>query len=82
MVIQWAALIALLPTVWGKDKPPLSTSIFTGMLMLALSLIFATLHFWSSTISAFSVGGVWLFIGFQKYRMDRQVKAVSQVHEK
>lgn len=78
MVIQWAALIALLPTVWSKDKPPLSTSLFTGGLMLALALIFSTLSFWSSTISAFSVGVLWLFIGFQKYQIDKQRSMVTE----
>lgn len=74
MIIQWAALIALLPTVWSKDKPPLFTSIFTGGLMIALSLIFYTLHFWSSTISSLSVGVLWLIIGVQKYRADRKLR--------
>jgi len=70
-IIQWAALIALLPTLWSKDKPPLFTSIFTGILMIALSIIFSTLHFWSSTVSAFSVGLVWFIIGLQKYLQGR-----------
>lgn len=71
MIVQWAALVALLPTLWSKDKPPILTSIFTGTLLVALGFIFSTLHFWSSMISSLAVGIIWLVIGFQKYRIDK-----------
>lgn len=69
MVIQWAFFLALLPTVWSKDKPPLSTSVVTSLLLLALAFIFSTLHFWNSMASTLFVALAWVIIGFQKYRI-------------
>jgi len=72
-LVQWTAIIALLPSVRGVDKPALSTSIMTGTLLLILGMTFATLFLFSSAISSFLVGGVWFILAIQKYRMDKKV---------
>ncbi len=51
-LVQWGSAIALLPTIINvAGKPPLLTSMTTGVLLLILSATFSTLQLWSSTIS-------------------------------
>lgn len=71
---QWIFLIALLPSIFGKDKPALATSILTGIVLAILAFTYATLSLWISTISAVLVSGAWLTLAVQKYKIDKVAK--------
>jgi len=76
-IIQWSFFFALLPTIWSAHKPPLFTSMFTGSLILALAVIFATLHLWSSAASSLLVGGAWFVVGAQTLRAHKRARDSS-----
>ena len=60
--------VALIPTVTGKSKPELSTSIMTAIILFLFGLTFATLSLWFSAVSI-SVGGtIWTILAFQRLR--------------
>ena len=67
---QWVFLLALLPSIFGKDKPALATSILTGVVLAVLAFAYATLMLWISTLSAILVSLGWFTLAAQKYRMD------------
>lgn len=67
---QWFFLIALLPSIFGKDKPALATSILTGTVLAVLAFTYATLSLWVSTISGILVSSAWFILAVQKYRMN------------
>lgn len=66
---QWVFLLALLPSIFGKDKPALATSIATSVVLAVLAFTYATLSLWVSTISGILVSSAWLVLAVQKYRM-------------
>jgi hypothetical protein len=65
---QWIFIIALLPSVFGKDKPALSTSLLTGAVLSVFALTFVTLSLWVSAVSTELTSFTWLLLAFQKYR--------------
>ncbi len=71
---QWIFLLALLPSIFGKDKPALTTSIVTGIVLAVLAFAYATLALWISTISALLVSSAWLTLAVQKYRVNMHKK--------
>jgi len=65
---QWIFIIALLPSVFGKDKPALSTSLLTGAVLSVFALTFVTLSLWVSAVSTELTSFTWFLLAFQKYR--------------
>ncbi len=65
---NWFFLVALIPTIrHPTDKPPLLSSVSTGLMVMVVATTFGTLQLWSSAISALTLGVAWLYIGFQKW---------------
>jgi len=71
---QWVFLLALLPSILGKDKPALTTSIATSVVLAVLAFTYATLSLWISTISATLVSSAWLTLAVQKQRINMHKK--------
>ena len=69
---QWIFILALLPSVLGKDKPAFATSLTTGIVLAVFAFTFSTLSFWASAISTGCVSLVWFVLAYQKYRLDRK----------
>ncbi|TSD05305.1 MAG: hypothetical protein Greene07147_626 [Parcubacteria group bacterium Greene0714_7] len=65
---QYIFVIALLPSVFGKDKPALSSSLLTGTVLGVFSVVYATLGLWSSTVASILVTATWLLLAWQQYR--------------
>ena len=63
----WIFIIALIPTIRGRGKPPLSTSVPTGLVLIVYVFTFATLNLWYSVISTGILGILWLYLGWQKH---------------
>lgn len=74
---QWVFLLALLPSIFGKDKPALATSILTGVVLAVFAVTFATLSFWTSAISSIIVSGAWFMLAAQKYRINKHGKIAN-----
>lgn len=59
---------ALLPTLWGKEKPPLLTSIPTATMQIVLAITFATLGLWFAAVTGFILGVEWWWLVIQRAR--------------
>ena len=64
---QWVFIIALLPSILGKDKPALSTSVMTSVVLVAFAVSFATLSLWISAVSTACSAAAWVILGIQKH---------------
>lgn len=71
-VLQWVFILALLPTVFhATQKPPVSTSLLSGIGLLVLSATYSTLDLWVSTFSSFLLGTIWILVAWQRYRLSK-----------
>lgn len=68
MVAQIVFSMALLPSIFSKNKPALASSLVTGTFVLIIAFAFATLSLWLSTITSVINGTMWLILAFQKIR--------------
>ncbi len=64
---SWIFIAALFPSLLGKDKPPISTSVLTGGVLLVYTLVYFSLHLWLSMASTGVLAVAWLALGVQKY---------------
>lgn len=71
---QWIFLLALLPSILGKDKPAFATSILTAVILVVFAVTYATLALWVSTVTTLLVSGAWLTLAVQKHGMNRREK--------
>ena len=69
--------IALVPTVLGKEKPAISTSLLTGSVLLIYAFVYATFSLWFSAISVMITGILWLTLLVKKYRQIKQVETLK-----
>ncbi len=63
---QWFFALALIPMLRSEAKPPLATSIPTGLALLVFAGTFLTLDLWHSALSSAVVGAMWLVIAGQR----------------
>jgi len=60
--------IALIPSVLGKEKPAISTSLSTGITLMIFAFAQATLFLWFACIASILAGFLWLTLAVQKIR--------------
>ncbi|MDF2460727.1 MAG: hypothetical protein K0S68_130 [Candidatus Saccharibacteria bacterium] len=60
--------VALIPSVLGKDKPALATSLSTGLVLVVFCFTYASLSLWFSAISVLATASMWLIMAWQKYK--------------
>lgn len=70
----WVILIALLQSVFSKDKPDIKTSIMTGTVLVAFALSYATLGLATSAVSTSLIAATWYVLAFQKFLINRRSK--------
>src|SRR5689334_10454785 len=58
-------IVALLPTVFSQNKPPISTSLITGFTLGIFAVSFGSLDLWYSCITESIVAILWLVIAAQ-----------------
>lgn len=61
-------IIALLPTVFDKQKPAVSTSAVTASVLIAFTIAYASLGFWSSAAMAGALSLLWFILLIQRLR--------------
>jgi hypothetical protein len=59
--------VTLVPMLVAKEKPPLASSVSTGLALLVSSVIVATLDLWLAAISQAVVGLQWLLLAWQRW---------------
>lgn len=60
---------ALIPSVFGKDKPRLVTSVLTASFMLPQAVVFLSLSLWYSFAMACLSALLWTVLAIQKSRV-------------
>lgn len=66
---QVVFMIALLPSIFSKDKPEIWTSILTGTVALSIAITYTTLSLETAAISAFFNFVAWSILAIQKLRI-------------
>ncbi|MEK7093701.1 MAG: hypothetical protein AAB927_04450 [Patescibacteria group bacterium] len=74
-IAQWAAVAALVPSIFSKDKPALSSSLLTCACVATFMVSYLTLGLIVSGISAASLLLAWVILAYQQWRIVRARKA-------
>ncbi len=61
-------LIALIPTLKGKSKPEISTSVVTSVILALFALTYLTLGLWFSAITSVGTSTAWATLAYQKLK--------------
>ena len=64
--------LALIPAVRHKEKPPVSTSLTTFLILVTFSIAYATLGLWLAFLSGVFTCTMWLVLLIQKVRSKRR----------
>jgi hypothetical protein len=59
-------IVGLIPSVRGKQKPPKSTCVITGLTLLTFAITYATLGLWLSFITTLITSTMWLVLLVQQ----------------
>jgi hypothetical protein len=62
----WVFAIALVPTIRGKEKPPLWTSIPTAIFLTLFAFTYFSLTLWLSAFSSLLTATTWYILAIQK----------------
>ena len=71
---QLTFVFALIPTIRGKNKPALSASLITGLIIITFSYTQLTLKLYFSSITGMMAATAWLTLAFQKYQQLKNEK--------
>jgi hypothetical protein len=71
---QFIFVIALIPTIRGKDKPAFITSLITTIILFSFAATYLTLKLWGSAIFASLNATAWVILAIQKYIIDTKSK--------
>lgn len=74
---QWAMTLALLPSLFGKNKPAVSSSLMTGSLISMFGFTYGTLGLWSSVVSSAACALAWFTLAWQQWRADRKKRVIQ-----
>lgn len=66
MAIQFSFALALLPAVFGKEKPDRWACLMTSVLLYVMAFVMATLALKLASLSSFVVGTVWVILLVQR----------------
>lgn len=69
---QLAFLPSMLPTLLGKDKPALSTSIMNALIVAIITLTMSTLNLWFSVATGTLTSLIWAVLAIQKYQINKK----------
>ncbi|OGE78978.1 MAG: hypothetical protein A2751_00750 [Candidatus Doudnabacteria bacterium RIFCSPHIGHO2_01_FULL_46_14] len=79
---SWIFVIALIPAIRAKEKPPLATSLMTGVILVVYVFTYASLSLWLSVFSTGLVAAAWLVLAGQRYMTSRKNRSDSAIIEK
>jgi hypothetical protein len=58
--------VALIPTIQGPVKPPLRTSLVTGLTLVVFAICYVTLGLYLAALSGALTAGAWLLLAWQR----------------
>ena len=64
-----AFAVALLPTLFGREKPSLATSIPTGLILVLYAFTQASLSLWFAAVTSVFASALWFTLAVQKYKI-------------
>lgn len=67
-------VIALVPSVAGKNKPALSTSLLTGTVLVVFGISYLTLTLWYAATTTFMTAVMWYILAAQKLHQSRRLQ--------
>ena len=73
-ICGWAATFALVPSLIGKDKPALWSSVFTTIIVATFAFCYASLGLWTAAASTSVLSLAWLVLAIQKWHQNRMLK--------
>lgn len=65
-------VIALMPSIVSKNKPALSTSTLTSLVLFIFAGVYISLHLWFAAFTTSLTGTQWLILAVQKYKQSKQ----------
>jgi hypothetical protein len=65
----WIFIIALIPAIRAKAKPPAATSLLTAIVLLIFAACYASLGLYISAISGSITATCWTILFFQKLKL-------------
>lgn len=71
-IAQIGFIIALIPTLFTKDKPPVSTSFMNVIILAIITFCLFTLELYFSTVTASAIAITWAIVGFQKMKINKR----------
>jgi hypothetical protein len=74
-ICQMGAVIALIPIIFGKDKPGITPSVMNVVFPGIISFTLSTIHYWYAMITAGLISLGWLIISAQKILQRNNKKA-------
>jgi hypothetical protein len=73
-ICQLAFLPAMLPTILGKNKPALSTSLLNMLIVGTIVFALGTLHLWFSVATGLINASAWAILAIQSWRLTKTTK--------
>lgn len=64
---QIAFTVSLLPSIFSKDKPALTTSLISGVVLAVFSFVYISLSLYLAALGTAATGALWFILAFQKY---------------
>ncbi len=65
-------VIALLPSIFSKNKPALSTSVMNAVVLAIMGVVDLTIKLYGTTLGLFAVAICWAILAVQKYLIDHR----------
>jgi uncharacterized integral membrane protein len=62
-------VVSLLPSVFSKDKPALTTSIMTAIILCSLIICYVSLGLYLSSVLNLITAILWIVLAIQKYKL-------------
>lgn len=63
---SWLFVIALAPAMVSGPRPPRSTCVMTGGVLIAFAVVYASLDLWNAAVSSLVLGMCWLGLSLKE----------------
>jgi hypothetical protein len=71
----FALNVALLPSLWGVNKPRLATCLLTALFLIPQIVVYLSLSLWYSFVMVLINTLLWLILAVQNIRRSRKIHA-------
>jgi hypothetical protein len=76
----WVLAAALIPTLIGREKPALSSSLLTGSVLASFAFAYYTLELWNAALSTAALTAIWLLLAVQAWRARSRQAMLESEH--